>query len=132
MVEQSRAGVPLTNLDQPLFDGAGATKQDLVDYLTFAQEAPLGEPVRGVSTFTTTFAARGPKDRQGRSLREFDLETRLFRHRLSYMIYSDLFDALPASLRNRVYARLREVLTDQDPVAIEIVRDTKTNLPGNW
>jgi bifunctional non-homologous end joining protein LigD len=26
-------GVPLTNLDQPLFDGAGATKRDLVEYL---------------------------------------------------------------------------------------------------
>jgi bifunctional non-homologous end joining protein LigD len=30
---ESRAGVPLTNLDQPLFDGADATKRDLVDYL---------------------------------------------------------------------------------------------------
>ena len=29
----SRDGVSLTNLDQPLFDGAGATKRDLVDYL---------------------------------------------------------------------------------------------------
>lgn len=28
-----REGVRLTNLDQPLFDGAGATKRDLVDYL---------------------------------------------------------------------------------------------------
>jgi DNA ligase D len=28
-----RDGVPLTNLDQPLFEGAGATKRDLVDYL---------------------------------------------------------------------------------------------------
>ncbi len=28
-----RAGVRLTNLDQELFDGAGATKRDLVDYL---------------------------------------------------------------------------------------------------
>jgi DNA ligase D len=28
-----RAEVELTNLDQPLFDGAGATKRDLVDYL---------------------------------------------------------------------------------------------------
>jgi bifunctional non-homologous end joining protein LigD len=26
-------GVALTNLDQPLFDGADATKRDLVDYL---------------------------------------------------------------------------------------------------
>lgn len=30
---ESRADVPLTNLDQPLFDGADATKRDLVDYL---------------------------------------------------------------------------------------------------
>ncbi|NLD77008.1 MAG: ATP-dependent DNA ligase [Acidimicrobiales bacterium] len=30
---EERHGVPLTNLDQPLFDGAGATKRDLVDYL---------------------------------------------------------------------------------------------------
>jgi DNA ligase D len=30
---EERAGVPLTNLDQPLFDGSGATKRDLVDYL---------------------------------------------------------------------------------------------------
>jgi bifunctional non-homologous end joining protein LigD len=30
---ESRDGVPLTNLDEPLFDGANATKRDLVDYL---------------------------------------------------------------------------------------------------
>ncbi|GAA4228410.1 ATP-dependent DNA ligase [Actinomadura meridiana] len=31
--EEERDGVRLTNLDQPLFDGADATKRDLVDYL---------------------------------------------------------------------------------------------------
>ncbi len=31
--DESRDGVELTNLDQPLFDGAGATKRDLVEYL---------------------------------------------------------------------------------------------------
>lgn len=31
--DESRAGVSLTNLDQPLFDGAEATKRDLVEYL---------------------------------------------------------------------------------------------------
>ena len=30
---EAREGVPLTNLDQPLFDGADATKRELVDYL---------------------------------------------------------------------------------------------------
>ena len=36
--DASRAGVPLTNLDQPLFDGAGASKGDLVDYLDGVRE----------------------------------------------------------------------------------------------
>jgi DNA ligase D len=31
--DDERDGVSLTNLDQPLFDGAGASKRDLVDYL---------------------------------------------------------------------------------------------------
>ncbi|HEY8528026.1 MAG TPA: non-homologous end-joining DNA ligase [Acidimicrobiales bacterium] len=32
-VEEEREGVALTNLDQPLFEGADVTKRDLVDYL---------------------------------------------------------------------------------------------------
>jgi bifunctional non-homologous end joining protein LigD len=39
--DAERAGVPLTNLDQPLFDGALATKRDLVDYLDAAHERIL-------------------------------------------------------------------------------------------
>jgi DNA ligase D-like protein (predicted polymerase) len=35
--------VPLTNLDQPLFDGALATKRDLVEYLEAMSEQLLGE-----------------------------------------------------------------------------------------
>jgi bifunctional non-homologous end joining protein LigD len=31
--EAASLGVPLTNLDEPLFDGAGATKRDLINYL---------------------------------------------------------------------------------------------------
>jgi bifunctional non-homologous end joining protein LigD len=41
--EEERDGVPLTNLDQPLFDGAGATKRDLVDYLDAAGDLILPE-----------------------------------------------------------------------------------------
>src|SRR4051812_7088767 len=33
MSEEERAGVRLTNLDQPLFTDAGASKRDLVDYV---------------------------------------------------------------------------------------------------
>jgi hypothetical protein len=122
-----------------------ASVRDLVDYLLFVGEAPLREPVRGVSSFTQTFARRGPQDARGRSLREFDLRTRLFRYRLSFMIYSDLFDALPAPVRERVYQRLYDVLSGRDKtekyasltadertVILEIVRETKHNLPGFW
>ncbi len=47
--DESRAGVTLTNLDQPLFDGAGATKRDLVDYLDAVRDrilpALIGRPL---------------------------------------------------------------------------------------
>ncbi|WP_112245564.1 non-homologous end-joining DNA ligase [Kribbella monticola] len=39
--DETRDGVPLTNLDQPLFDGAEATKRDLVDYLDAVHEVLL-------------------------------------------------------------------------------------------
>lgn len=39
--EQSRDGVSLTNLSQPLFDGAEAVKGDLVDYLDAVRERIL-------------------------------------------------------------------------------------------
>jgi bifunctional non-homologous end joining protein LigD len=42
-VEEERDGVRLTNLDQPLFDGADATKRDLVDYLDAMTDRILPE-----------------------------------------------------------------------------------------
>jgi bifunctional non-homologous end joining protein LigD len=41
--EETREGVELTNLDQPLFEGAGATKRDLVDYLDAVSDRMLPE-----------------------------------------------------------------------------------------
>jgi len=42
-VEEERDGVRLTNLDQPLFDSADATKRDLVDYLDAMTDRILPE-----------------------------------------------------------------------------------------
>ena len=61
-----------------------------------------------------TFADRGPRDKQGRGLRDFDLKTRLFRYPLSYMTYSAAFDALPDRARNQIYQRLNDVLSGKD------------------
>ena len=41
--DEVRDGVPLTNLGQPLFDGADATKRDLVDYLDTMRECIVPE-----------------------------------------------------------------------------------------
>src|SRR6476646_3004918 len=63
--------------------------ESLLTDMLFADEAPLHGPIEGVSTFTQTFPMRGPRDRQGRSLRDFDRQRRMFRYPLSYMIYSE-------------------------------------------
>jgi hypothetical protein len=68
--------------------------------LSFADEAPLPEPIQGASTFVKTFPQRG----RGR---EFDLKTRLFRSPVSYMIYSPAFESLPETVRKRIQAVLR-------------------------
>jgi hypothetical protein len=119
--------------------------EEMVGYMLFADEEPLSAPVAGVSTFTKTFAERGPRDEKGRSLRDFDLQTRIFRYPLSYMIYTEAWDKLPEIARMRAYRRLHEVLTGKDQgkkfarlsaedrrAALEIVRATKPNLPRYW
>jgi hypothetical protein len=112
--------------------------EPLVRAMLFVKEAPLAGPLKGTSGFAEEFAAEGPRDSQGRSLREFDLERRLFKYPLSYLIYSESFDALPAAVSDYVYGRLQEILTAEDPGAdfshlsatdreaiLEILEDTK-------
>jgi hypothetical protein len=100
---------------------------ELVRYFLFADETPLLAPIVGASTFTKTFPQQGPRDHTGRSLRDFDLNTRMFRYRLSYMIYSPAFDALPALARQKVYEKLgASHIPQPERTAIgEILLDTK-------
>ena len=110
---------------------------ETVDYMLFVEEAPLSG-VSGTSGFAESFSRRGPRDSKGRSLRDFDLKQRLFTNPCSYMIYSDVFEHLPAAAKRAIYARLWEVLSgneratkyarlsaaDRDRI-IEILRETK-------
>ena len=127
------------------------TAEEFVDYLFFIEEAPLsaaiiddtsGSPKGPTSKFVERFAAQGPRDGKGRSLRDLDLKHRLLRYPCSYMIYSDAFEALPAEARNAIYKRMWQVLsgavqekkyarlTLADRRAIvEILRETKKDLP---
>jgi hypothetical protein len=113
----------------------------LVDYLLFIDEAPLPSRIIGTSGFREKFETLGPFDRKGRSLRQFDLRTRMMMYPCSYMIYSEAFDALPSAAKESVYCRMRDILTGRSGESryarmtagdrgaiIEILRDTKSDL----
>jgi hypothetical protein len=116
---------------------------ELVDYLLFVDEAPLPGPVHGTSGFAAKFAAEGPFDSHGRSLRQLDLQKRLLRYPCSYMIYTKAFDSLPEQARNAIYQRMWQVLSGAEKSSryarlspadrqaiVEILRDTKKGLPS--
>lgn len=119
--------------------------EPLVSYFLFGEEAPLTDAVVGTSNFAQEFTARGPFDGHGRTLREFDLRTRIFRYPMSYLIYSRAFDGLPPEAKEQVYRRFWEVLSGKDQsktfahltpndrqAILEILRDTKKDLPAYW
>ncbi len=115
-------------------------------YLLFAEEVPL--PLGGVegdAAFKADFLRTRRMGPGGISLKDFDLRTRLFRQRCSYMIYSAVFTGLPPAMKQRVYARLREALSAEKPdkefsylppgekLAIRsILKATLPDLPANW
>ncbi len=120
----------------------------LVGYLLMCNEFPLTAPVSGSSRFADEFMARSKHDSPlnraqeanspSRSLRELDLQTRLFRYPCSFLVYSPSFDRLPEEVRLRVIRRMLEVLEGRDDSKefahltvemrrdiLQILRDTK-------
>ena len=119
--------------------------EQLVEYMLFVDEAKLDAPIKGTSGFAEAFEKAGPRDRKGRSLRDFDLTQRMFRYPLSYMIYSEALDGMPEAARARIYRRLFDVLTEREKspryaklssndrrAILEILQDTNRNLPAYW
>jgi hypothetical protein len=91
--------------------------EKLVRAMLFVGEASFDGPVKGTTTYAQEFVKAGPRDAKGRSLRDLDLETRLFKYPLSFLIYSESFNALPDLAKREVYRQLRDVLTGADPSA---------------
>lgn len=88
--------------------------QKIVEALLFCGEAELANPIKGSSEFASEFQSRGPFDSHGRSLRQFDLKTRMFKYPCSFLIYSDSFRQLPAKVHSRVRERLKAVLSGEE------------------
>ncbi len=125
-------------------DAIAARVRELVDYLLFVGEAPLAFEVTPRPGFAEALAARVPKDRQGRSLAQLDLTTRLMKYPLSYLVYGDAFDGLPVAVKEAVYRRTFDILSGNDRdrtyahlstedrrAVAEILRETKADLPGD-
>ena len=114
----------------------------VADAMLFVDEKPLPSKIRGTSGFEQMLSAEGPRDSEGRSLRQFDLQKRLMRYPCSYMIYSPAFDALPDDLKQAIFDRMWIILSGRDrsgkyakfsfaerQAIVEILRDTKKDLP---
>jgi hypothetical protein len=87
----------------------------LIESLLLVDEAQLDGPIEGTNPrFVEDFQSRARRDPQGRSLRDFDLRTRLFKHPCSYLVHSDAFAALPRPMLDYLAARLRAILTGED------------------
>jgi hypothetical protein len=115
-------------------------------YVLFADEAPL--PLGGVEgdgAYKVDFLRTRRATAEGISLKDFDLRTRLFKHRCSYMIYSPVFSGLPVAMKQRVYQRLGEALSlekqekqyaylgAEEKLAIRsILKSTMADLPSEW
>ena len=114
-------------------------------YLLFTEEAALTDAVEGDPEFVRDFVCKAVRDPKGRSLRDFDLRTRLFKYPCSFLIYSEAFDEIPAVMKERIYQRLWDVLNGRDPsedfaklrpedaqAVKEILLATKPGLPAYW
>jgi len=138
-------GAPMRPLTEGSQRRLGYACDALVEALLFTEEPALPGSVKGNSTFAAEFETRGPFDRKGRSLRQFDLTKRLFKYPMSYLIYSKAFAGLPAEARDCVARRLKDILsgreakgefghlTDEDRRAmLEIVTETHPALATAW
>ncbi|MHB1556895.1 MAG: hypothetical protein ACYC61_05365 [Isosphaeraceae bacterium] len=138
-------GQPLDEPSESAQSRIRSAGDDVVSYMLFSGETRLTDPIVGTSGFAAEFAARGPRDSKGRSLRDLDLKTRLFRYPCSYLIHSRAFDSLPPEMKSYIYGRLRQILTGRstgkddpqlDPAdraaILEILRETKRDLPADW
>lgn len=108
----------------------------LVRGMLFYRAEPIGQ-VEGPTSFAEDFAARGPHDSAGRSLRDFSLDGRLFEYPLSFLVYSDAWDALSPLIKEKAWARMFEILTGDDDAdfplldaerrreILEVLQDTK-------
>ena len=121
------------------------TGDRLIEAILMQDEAKMTEPIVGTSGYAKRFAAIGPKDNQGRSFRDLDLTTRMFKYPCSYLIYSAMFEQLPQPSKDHVLQRIWDVRSGKDQsedfshlsstdrqAILKILNGTKATLHDYW
>jgi len=88
--------------------------EKMLRYMLFCDEYPLTDSIKGNSKFAEQFVAMGPRDAQNRSLRDLDMQRRMFKYPCSFLIYSKSFLSLPQPVLDYVKRRLQSVLSNKD------------------
>lgn len=119
---------------------------ELARYILFVDEAALPKAgIEGDEDFIREFQRNSRSAKDGRSLKEFDLKTRIFKYRCSYMLYTESWLQLPVILKEKVYFKMAEGLREQnanpayahltpsEKLAIRsILKETLPGLPSWW
>lgn len=88
----------------------------ILEYLFFAREVRLSKnSIQGNDVFQTAFRKNRREDAEGRSLKDFNIRSRLFAYRCSYMVYSESFESMPDVLKKELYRRMIEILSAESP-----------------
>lgn len=137
---EAKRGLPSLEDQARLNDKA----RELVRYVLFADEAKLPPGgIAGDPQFAADFLRNKKTAANGASLKDFDLRTRMFKYRCSYMIYTPQWQKLPAPIKTRVYAGMKGALSgknrefaylgdDERRSIVAILRETLPDLPADW
>ncbi len=87
--------------------------EELLQSLFMVGQPSLLDAIEGTSGFADAFVATGRKDEQGRSLKDLDLQQRLFKYPLSYQIYSAAYAGLPDQIKTIIAARMEAILSGE-------------------
>lgn len=99
---------------------------ELVAYLLFADETPFpATGIDGDETYLVEFAKNRLPDAEGRSLKDFDMDRRIFKYRCSYMIYSEVFQGLPPIYKQFVLRRLFDAIDGKNSAGAHLARDER-------
>ena len=101
----------------------------LVRYLLFADEVPLPAPgVEPDPAYRAAFLSTRRPAKDGASLKDLDLHTRMMKYRCSYMIYTPPFTGLPAALKVEVLRELTAALRDDNAATAYLPAEEKRAL----